>query len=162
MFIARHRALALMLSAASFCSSAALAAPPTAEEINRVMDHFNNGKDAGPVLLELTPCLKVDKKPGEDRKSCVEPVAGPVPRKSVLNVWMRWFVPKGQKYDGMDVQFVHGGEVRETKDLTIDVDTGSTNYGVYKASTLSKPGEWEVRIRVKGTVVGTAKVTVAE
>ena len=156
-----NRVVSLLAVSSLLCTAAtALAAPPTAEEVNRVMDYFNTGKDGGPILLELAPCMKIDKKPGEDRKSCIEPVAGPVAKKSVVNAWMRWFVPKGMKYEDLKVQFVHAGEVHDTKDFSIDTDAGSTNYGIYKAASMSKPGEWEIRVKFKDAVVGTAKVTV--
>ena len=141
----------------------AWAAPPTREEIVKVMDYLEAGQE-GPVLLEATPCLKVDKKAGDTKKSCVEPVSGPVARKTTVNLWMRWFVPKGQKVteDDLDVQFVHKGEVEEKKGFSLDTDQGSSNYAVYKAKGLSKAGEWELRVRYKGTAVETVKVTVSE
>src|SRR5439155_1939216 len=56
--------------AALLVATPALAAAPTADEIKKVEDYYESGKADGPVLLEFTPCLKVDKKPGEERKSC--------------------------------------------------------------------------------------------
>src|SRR4051812_26444933 len=84
----------------------AWAAPPTAAEINNVYEYLENGKDSGPILLELVPCLKVDKKipEGADpkspefknaKKTCVEPITSPVNKKTEVTAWMRFFVPKG-------------------------------------------------------------------
>lgn len=140
----------------------AQAVPPTADEINKVMTFYNDGKDDGPVLIELTPCLKVDKKPGERTKSCVEPVTGPVAKKTVVNAFMRWFVPKGTKAADLDVQFAFDGDPRATKDFSIELENGSTGYGIWKGSTLSKPGEWEIRVRRGGNMVSSAKVTISE
>lgn len=150
----------MLIASFLLSTGAAFAAPPTGEEINKVMDYYQNGKDQGPVLLEFVPCLKVGKKPGEDRSSCVEQVSGPVKKKTLVNAWMRWMVPKGGKYEDLSVVFVLNGEPRETKDLTLE--TESTSYGAYKSVTMSKAGEWEIRVRRGDQVLQSAKVTVTD
>ena len=139
----------------------ALAAPPTPDEVNRVMEYFNTGAADGPILLELTPCLKVGKKEGEERMSCLEPVSGAVKKKTVVNAWTRWFVPKDGKYEDLSFQFLLGGEPRETKDLSLEKGS-TTGNGAYKAATLGKAGEWEIKVRRGDKVLATTKVTVTE
>ena len=97
----------------------ARAEAPTADEINKVYDYFKTGKDTGPVLLELEPCLKAGKKPGDDHMSCLEEVTGPVKKGTAVSAWMRWFAPQGGKYEDLSVQFVLAGEVKSTKDFSV-------------------------------------------
>ncbi|MCA2978874.1 MAG: hypothetical protein INH37_11350, partial [Myxococcaceae bacterium] len=55
------------------------APPPTADELKRVLDYQDNGKDRGPVLLDVVPCLKVDQTKGSPTQfTCIEPLTGPV------------------------------------------------------------------------------------
>src|SRR5438445_13514796 len=141
--------------AALLAATPALAAAPTADEIKKVEDYYENGKADGPVLLEFTPCLKVDKKPGEEHKSCLEPAGASVKAGKTVNAWMRWFVPKGGKYEDLSVQFKFGGEARATKDFSV---TESRSYGIYLGSTLAKAGDWEIVVRKGETVVASAKI----
>lgn len=137
----------------------ASAQKPTAEEITKVINYFESGAGQGPILLEMTPCLKVGKKEGEKRKSCVEPAGETVARKTTLNIWTSWMVPKGDKYDDIRVVFLHEGEVRATKDLK--VSTGyNFRYGTWTAKGLYKTGNWEVKIKRGDVVLQSAKVTV--
>jgi len=132
---------------------------PTPDEVKKVMTYFKEGKGQGPVLLEFTPCLKIGKKDGEKRKSCVEPAGESIAKKTVVNVWTRWFVPKDDKYDDVEVVFIHEGKIRATKDMK--VKTGYA-YGTWTAKTLFKPGNWEIKIQHKDQTLGTAKITVSE
>ena len=152
----------------------AFAAPPTADEINRVHEYLEGGKDSGPILLEITPCLKVDKKvpEGADPKSpeaknakraCIEAVTGPVAKKTAVSAWMRFFVPKGAKYTEEDLKIIYkGAEDVETIPFSIDQESGSSSYGMYKSKTLKTAGEWEITVKYKDAVLGTAKVTVSK
>lgn len=174
MFSARKNLVLGAVTGLALASTAALAAPPTAEEINRVYDYLENGKDAGPILLELSPCLKVDKKipPGADpkapefknvHKTCVEPITAAVNKKTEVTAWMKFFVPKGTKITEDDLKVVFKGvEDVETKGLSIDLEGGSTGYGVYRAKTLKTAGDWEIIVKYKDAVLGTTRVTVSK
>jgi hypothetical protein len=161
-------------AASLMTAGVALAAPPTAEEINKVYDYLDNGKDSGPVLLELVPCLKVDKKVPEGtdtksaeyknaKKTCVDPITGPINKKTEVTAWMRFFVPKGSKITEEDLKVVFKGqEDLETKPLAIDLEGGSSGYGVMKTKTLKSAGEWEIIVKYKDAVMGSTKVTVTK
>ena len=128
---------------------------PTAEEINKVMDYYKNGQDQGPILLEAVLCGKVDRK----TKECQDPVGQSVAAKSKVELKMRWFVPKEGKYDDIRIEWAHNGEIRRTSDLKL---SGSMNYRTWKAKTLSKVGDWEVRIRRGDKMIKTLKVSATE
>ncbi len=130
---------------------------PTAAEIDKVMDYFKDGKGKGPVLRTFTPCLKIGKAEGEKRKSCLEPAGETIARKTVLNIWTTWFVPKDDKYDDIRVIFLHEGEVRTTKDLKVSASYG---YATYAAKGLYKAGNWEVQVKRGATVLKSAKFVV--
>jgi hypothetical protein len=39
-------------------------APPSVEELKKLLDYQENGKDRGPVLLDVVACAKVDQTKG--------------------------------------------------------------------------------------------------
>lgn len=138
---------------------AAHAEKPTAEEVKKVINYFETGAGQGPILLEMTPCLKIGKKEGEKRKSCVEPAGETVARKTTLNIWTSWMVPKDDKYDDIRVVFLHEGEVRATKDLKVSPGF-NFRYGTWTAKGLFKTGNWEIKIKRGDVVLQSAKITV--
>ena len=121
---------------------------PAAEELKRAMDYYYNGKGRGPILVEFKTCLKIDNnKESPTHYECVEPVSGPVKKGSLVHAWTLWFVPQGDKYDDVVIQFVFEGQIRSTQDIQL---TDSFRSRTYRASPLSKAGKWEVKI-VRGT-----------
>jgi hypothetical protein len=139
-------------------AAAAAPAAPSADEINRVLDYQDNGKDSGPVLLKIQPCNKVDTKKGSDTQfTCIEPITGNVKKGSTVNAWLQFFCPKGGKYEDVSLQWLLDGAVRTTTDVTVE-GTGRTR--TWKASTLSKPGKWTLKLVRGATELGSATVTV--
>lgn len=154
------RALLALLATSTLLSASALAAPekPTADEVKKVFDYFNDGKGGGPILLELTPCLKVGHQEGNPKKACVELAEGKVPAKSTVFAFTRFFVPADDEYE-VTFEWVLDGDVKASK--TAMVTTGYA-FGTWKGSTLRAPGEYTLRVRNGEEVLGTAKVTIAE
>lgn len=138
---------------------APVAAPaPGAEEIKRVLDYHENGKDLGPVLLDLVACLKVDTtKNSPTIYNCVEPVKGPVKKGTVISAWTSWFSPKGGSYEDLSIQFLHEGVVRSTVDLKVEGGWKTRNY---RATSLTKPGTWQVKVLRGDKELGAVAVTV--
>jgi hypothetical protein len=133
-------------------------AAPSADEIKRVLDYQENGKESGPVLLDLVPCLKVDITKGSPTMyNCTEPITGPVKKNSVVNAWMAWFCPKGGSYDDLSVQFLHEGQVRQTLDLKIE---GLSRTRTFRSHQFGKPGKWQIRVLRGDKELGTANITV--
>ena len=150
---------AFALGVLGSASTNARAEKPSAAEVTRVINYFETGKGQGPILLEFTPCLKIGTKEGEKRKSCIEPAGETVARKTTLNVWTTWMVPKDDKYDDIRVLFIHEGEVRATKDLTVTPGYGF-QYGTWSAKGLFKTGNWEIQVKRGDEVLQTAKIAV--
>lgn len=122
---------------------------PSPEGLKKVIDYYNNGKDAGPILAELKPCITVDTKKGSPTfLDCTEPVSGKVKKGTPVNAWMLFLVPKDAKYEDLSVQWILDGQVRTTSDLSLK------NPGVgartYQFSTINKPGKWEIKV-LQGT-----------
>ncbi len=118
---------------------------PPADEIKRVLDYQENGKDRGPVLLDLIPCLKVDQTKGSPTQfTCIEPVTGPVKKGALVNAWTQWFCPRGGKYEDISIQSMLDGQPRNTVDITIGCNLARTR--TWRAFTLSKPGKWQIRV----------------
>jgi hypothetical protein len=124
----------------------------TADEAKRVTDYLANGKDKGPLLVELVACLSIDAKKGSPTLwECTEPVSGPVKKGATVHGWTSWLLPKDGKWDDVAVQYVFEGQPRNTFDLTLD----GTAWGVararsFKSASLTKSGKWEIKI-LRGT-----------
>jgi hypothetical protein len=158
--MSRALPLAAMLAAAVALAEAPSPVAPSAEEVKRVLDYHEHGKELGPVLLELVACLKVD----TDRASptvysCLQPVSGPVKKGTQVNAWTAWFSPKGGVYDDVAIQFVHEGVVRTTQDLKVE---GGWKTRSYRSNTLSKAGTWQLRVIRGGKVLGEVPVVVED
>lgn len=152
-----HR-LAVAAAALSAFAVSAEEAAPTPEEIRRVLDYQENGKDRGPILIELVPCLKVDTTKGSPTAfNCVDPVAGPVKKGTTVNAWMAWFCPKGGAYEDITVQFLHEGQVRQTVDLKVE---GLSRTRTFRSHTLGKTGTWQIKIARGDRELTTATITV--
>jgi hypothetical protein len=133
--------------------------PPPAEVIKQVLEYYLNGKDRGPALLEVKPCLKVDSKEGPTRFECLEPVTGPVKKNTTVHAWTLWYVPEGGNYDDISVQYLHEGVVRSTIDLKLDRPGRSRTW---RASNLAKSGKWTIKILRGTTELGLTTVTVID
>lgn len=133
--------------------------PPPADEIKRVMDYQEHGKDRGPALLDLVACTKVDNTKGSDTvNTCIEPVSGPVKKGTTVFAWTLWFCPKGGKYEDVMIQFVHEGQVRSTVDVTIQ---GLARTRTWRGYSLTKPGKWEIKILKGDKELGGTTVQVS-
>ncbi len=160
--------LRLALAAAIFCSAPAMAQdagapsapaipPPPTDEVRRVMDYFYNGKDRGPVLMELKACLKVDgAKDSPTKSECLEEVKGPVKVNTTILGWTMWFMPKGAVYDDVLIQFAHEGQVRSAVEVKLDSEGRSRTW---RPHTLTKKGKWTITALRGGTVLGSTTVT---
>jgi hypothetical protein len=130
---------------------------PSADEIRRVTQYYLNGVAGGPVLLDFLLCTKVVK--GADSKLICESEYGATAKKGdAVSAFLRFFAPKGGKYEDLRVKFVHNGELRKMDDLTVTESwTGSATY---KTVSLSKPGSWEIQVTRGDVVLGSKTLTV--
>lgn len=120
--------------------------------------YYYGGKDQGPVLVELRACLKVDAgKDSPNRGDCLETVSGPVAKNTNVHAWMIWLVPDGGSYDDVVLQYVYEGQVRASLDLSLSASLRSR---VSRANTLSKSGNWQIRVVRGDKVLGTVPVVV--
>jgi hypothetical protein len=152
--------LAILLASAPALAEDALpaAAAPTADEIKRVLDYHENGKDLGPVLLDLVACLKVDTtKNSPTIYNCLEPVTGPVKKNATVSAWTAWFSPKGGTYEDLSIQFLHEGVVRTTLDVKVEGGWKTRNF---RSHTLGKAGAWQIKVLRGDKELGSVKLTV--
>lgn len=132
--------------------------PPAAAIIEQVVEYLENGKDRGPALIDLVPCLKVDQTKGSPTAfQCIEPVSGSVKKGTTVFGWMQWYVPKDGKYEDVQLQFLHEGQVRQTVDLNV---TGYGRSRVFRGSNFNKIGKWTLRISRGEKELGAATVEV--
>lgn len=154
---------AVLCSALAFAQDAApapSAPPPTADEIKRVMDYQDNGKDRGPALLDVVACNKVDNAKGSPTAfTCIDPVAGPVKVKTTVNAWVQFFCPKGGKYEDLKIKWLLGTETYETQDFTVE---GLARTRTWRAYTPKKAGKWTIKVLRgdEGKELGSVSFTV--
>jgi hypothetical protein len=130
---------------------------PTADEIKRVTDYYYKGADSGPVLLEMLLCTKVVKNT-EGKLSCEADIGGAASKGTSVSAFVRFFAPKGGKYEDVRIKFVHNGEMRKMDDITVvESLTGSATY---KTVALTKAGTWEVQVTRGDVVLGQKTVIV--
>jgi hypothetical protein len=133
-------------------------AVPTSDEIKRVLEFHESGKDQGPVLLDLVACLKVDTvRNSPTVYSCLEPVLGPVKKNATVSAWTAWFCPKGGSYEDVAIQFLHEGQVRTTLDVKVE---GGWKSRTFRSHTLAKSGTWQVKVIRGAAVLGSVTVQV--
>ncbi len=135
---------------------AAPPAAPTADEVNRVVAYFLRGAAAGPVLMESTLCQKTEKIDG--KLACAQKLPATIKKGDTIIAFVKFFVPKGGKYDDVKVRFLLGGEVRSTSDFTLS--EAWTGYSNYKQTTAAKAGAWEVQVLRGDVVLSSQTVTV--
>ena len=153
-------ALALAQADAGAAAPKPLEPPPPADEINRVLEYYFNGKDRGPALTALKACLKVDSNKDSPTKfECLEPVNGPVKKGTTVNLWVTFFVPEGGNYDDVRMQFLHEKEARSTLDLKLDKSMRSRTW---RPQGMTKAGKWTLRVLRGEKELGSTQVTVIE
>jgi hypothetical protein len=149
--------LGLAQDAGAAAAAAPAQPPPPTDEVRRVVDYYYNGKDRGPVLMELKACLKVDSaKDSPTKNECIEEVKGPVKVNTTVHGWTSWYMPKGGLYDDVSVQFAHEGQVRSTVDVKLDTEGRSRTW---RSQNVSKKGKWTITVVRGGVVLGTTSFT---
>jgi len=128
---------------------------PTAAEIQKVTSYFLNGRDGGPILIELSLCADVKKNP-EGKLACVEQLGDTIKKGDSLTAFVKFFGPKGGKYEDVKVRFLLDGEVRSTSDFS--VTESWTGYSNYKKTTASKAGTWVIEVVRGDTVLGKKSI----
>lgn len=132
--------------------------PPSAEMIKKVLDYQDNGKDRGPALLDLVPCTKVDNTKGSPTQfQCVEPVTAPVKKGTTVFAWLQWLCPKEGKYEDVQIQFLHEGQVRQTVDIPV---AGFGRTRGWRGSNFNKIGKWTVKVSRGDKELGSTTVDV--
>lgn len=133
--------------------------PPSAQAIRDVIDYLDNGKDRGPALLDVIPCLKVDNTKGSPTQfQCVEPITAAVPKNTTVFAWLQWYCPKDGKYEDVQIQFMHEGQVRQTIDVPV---AGYGKTRGWRGANFNKVGKWTIRVSRGDKELGTATVDVA-
>lgn len=157
-----------LLAAAALCSPLAFAQdaapaapvepPPSAETIKKVVDYLENGKDRGPALLDVIACTKVDTTKGSPTQfQCIEPVTAPVKKSTTVFAWLQWYCPKDGKYEDVQVQYLHEGQVRQTIDVPV---SGFGRTRGWRGANLNKVGKWTIKVSRGDKELGSATVDV--
>lgn len=134
------RFISLLLAA---LLSFAAHAKPSPEEVKRVVDYYQNGKDQGVVLADVKLCEAVPTE-GELKNECQgerDPLALTVGEP--VTVWMMFMVPSGMDQQDIMLQLNYQGLTRAVEKATV---ASSLRYRVWRKVTLDRPGEWTASI----------------
>lgn len=130
--------LAFSLGLLLVLNTAAVAAP-TAKMVKEVVDYYYNGQKEGPILTEAKLCKAVK------NYECTETFNPEnVTKGETINVWMRFFVPKGASYDDILVEYKHEGIPRRLTPHKID---SSIRYRLVDKNSVDKPGNWTITVK---------------
>lgn len=150
---------------AAFClclaSGASLAAPPSGEEVKRVMDFYRTGQGQGVVLSEAKLCTEVVAE-GENKNECgTDITAQGATKGSPVYFWMSFMVPEGDEAK-IVIKFEEGGKTHFSKSFTV---SGSLRYRSWRRIQFPKTGEWTAKIYQEKegqepTLVGSKAITV--
>ena len=98
--------LSVALTSCILFSSHAIAAPE-AQKIREVVDYFYNGQKEGPVLIDSKLCKTIKDLECQDQLAQNSLSMG-----ESVKVWMQFFVPKGESYDDIFVEYKQNGTTR--------------------------------------------------
>jgi hypothetical protein len=145
--------LAVSLGLLLVLSTAAVAAP-TAKMIKEVVDYYYDGQKEGPILTEAKLCKEVKK------YECTEVInPNSVAKGETINVWMRFFVPKGASYDDILVEYKHEGIPRR---LTPHKIESSIRYRLVDKNSVDKTGNWTISVKKGITKLREFKIKVVK
>ena len=136
--------IALLSFALTFCNfliffNSNVMAAPEAEKIREVVDYFYNGQKEGPVLIDSKLCKSIKDLECQDQlESNTTSLGEPV------KVWMQFFVPKGDMYDDIFVEYKQNGIPRNLKAHKV---AGSIRYRLVDTYKPDKIGDWTVTIK---------------
>ena len=117
-------------------------AAPNAKMIKEVVDYYYSGQESGPILTEAKLCRGV-----KDFECTDQIKPDSVKKGETINVWMRFFVPKGTSYDDILVEYKHEGVPRRLTPHTIE---SSIRYRLVDKNKVDKTGNWTITVK-KGT-----------
>lgn len=120
-----------------------LHAKPSADEVNKVVDFYNNGKDEGIVLGDIKLCEGIGKD-GAAKNECENEIdpASLKAGQSVM-VWMNFMVPMGVQEQEIMLQFNHQGVTREVEKVTV---SSAMRYRVWRKVKFDRAGDWKANI----------------
>ena len=130
--------LSLALTSCIFFSSPAIAAPE-AQKIREVVDYFYNGQKEGPVLIDSKLCKNIKDLECQDQLAQNSLSIG-----ESVKVWMQFFVPKGESYDDIFVEYKHDGTPRNLQAHKVE---GSIRYRLVDSYKPDKIGDWTITIK---------------
>jgi hypothetical protein len=120
-----------------------VAAKPSPEEAERIIDYYFGGKDDGPLLVSAKVCADIHRE-GELKNECTrEFIDNRVPMGEPFYLWMKYVVPVDSPPTNLLVQLNFQGITLQTLDVTV---APSIRYRTWKRVVLEKPGTWEVKM----------------
>ena len=114
-------------------------AAPEAKNIQEVVNYFYNGQKEGPVLTDSILCKSIKGLECQDQLE-----SNAIKMGEAIRVWMQFFVPKGDKYDDIFVEYKQSGVPRNLKAHKVE---GSIRYRLVDTYKPDKIGDWTISIK---------------
>jgi hypothetical protein len=135
--------LTLLIAALSLLAAGPIAAKPSPEEAERIIDYYFNGKADGPLLVSAKVCADVHAE-GNLKNECTrEFIDNKVSLGQPFYLWMKYVVPVDSPPTNILVQLNYQGITLQTVDVSV---SPSIRYRTWRRVALDKPGTWEVKI----------------
>lgn len=128
-------------------SSVPSASRPSAEEVKKVMDYFNTGKEL--LLTEKKFCKEIGKD-GATKNDCVQELASnEIVKGEKSFLWMNFMVPKDFKEGNVLIQYNQNGVTRSASQRPISAKDGALRYRLHSQFPTLAPGEYEVSLMLE-------------
>ncbi|HEY4222173.1 MAG TPA: hypothetical protein VGO62_12540, partial [Myxococcota bacterium] len=95
----------------------------------------------------------------DGKLTCDEVLGATAKKGDPLIAFVRFFVPKGGKYDDLKIVFLLDGEKRSSSDFTLSESW--SGYANYRQATAFKAGTWEMQVLRGDQLIADAKVVVS-
>ncbi|MFH0924344.1 MAG: hypothetical protein V1872_01715 [bacterium] len=106
---------------------------------NEVVNYYFNGQEEGPILMEAKLCKTIE------NRECTEDIdPKSIVQGEVINVWMKFLVPKDASYDDIFIEYKYEGTPRQLTPYKVD---SSIRYRVVDTFRPNKLGEWTITIK---------------
>lgn len=133
--------LACLLTTISTISGAAT--KPSADEINRIFNYYDNGHALGATLVNYRLCQEIHRE-GPEKNNCAEEITGnKLATGQSAYLWMLFMVPRTTEKQKVLLQFNYKGVTRRVKHHSI---SGSFRYRTWSKIQFDRPGEWVIHV----------------
>jgi len=126
-----------------FAPALMAAAKPSADEVNKILEFYDNGYQLGPVIAEAKLCNDVSRE-GDEKNNCSSVIDGnSLSVNQNAYVWLKMIVPKGVSREKLIVQFNYNDVTRKVREVNVNA---GFRFRTWTKFALDREGSWTVRV----------------